>query len=65
MRARTAEAFEIKGGEAHGDLGRCLKFRQASLAALIRIGAVEKREWREPRARTRDHRRVPYGSELG
>ena len=41
MRTRTAEAFEIKGGEPHGDLGRCLKFRQASLAALVRIGAVE------------------------
>ena len=41
MRARTAEAFEIKGGEPHGDLGRCLKFRQASPAALVRIGPLK------------------------
>lgn len=54
MPARIAEAFEIEGGDAHGDLGRRLKLRQASLAALVRTGAVghgvEIVEWHGSRA---------------
>jgi hypothetical protein len=40
MPALIAEAFEVECGDAHSDLGRRLKLRQASLAALVRTEAV-------------------------
>jgi hypothetical protein len=40
MPAPVAEAFEVEGGDAHGELGLALKLRQASLVVSTRIGAV-------------------------